>query len=182
MSLFVAVIPSVHAREHLHDVLSDVRHRPGVDRVRWTALDRWHLTLGFLGDPPEHVDENVTECLAPLGSLPAISRLRLVGAGSFGRTVLWIGVDDGPGRDALADIARRIPALVRGTGAVVDRREWRPHLTVGRLRGGSPGPVVQALATYCGPVWDVQEIHLIRSTGGAAPVHHRIASVPLLGT
>ncbi len=181
MSLFVAVVPPAHAREHLHDALTDVRRRPGVDRVRWTSLDRWHITLGFLGDPPEQVDEDVAESLSVLVELPAITGVHLRGAGSFGRTVVWTGVAEGPGRDAFADIARRIPALVRGTGAAVDRREWRPHLTIGRLRGGSPDPAVQALAAYCGPVWDVQEIHLIRSTGGAAPVHHRIATVPLLG-
>lgn len=182
MSLFVAVVPPAPAREDLHDAITDVRRHPGMDRVHWTSLDSWHITLAFLGDPPEHVDEDVTEALQQLGERPAITGLQLVGAGSFGRTVLWIGVGEGAGHDSLADIARRIPTLVRGTGAVADRREWRPHLTVGRLRGGSPDPAVHALATYRGPTWDVDEIHLVRSTGGPAPVHHRIATLHLLGT
>lgn len=182
MSLFVAVVPPARACEHLHDALTDVRRRPGMARVRWTSPDRWHITLAFLGDPPEHVDEDAAEALQPLTALPAITGLQLTGAGSFGRTVLWIGVGEGSGRDALATAARRIPSLMRGTGAVAERREWRPHLTVGRLRGGSPDPAVTALAVYRGPTWDVDEIHLIRSTGGPTPVHHRITTLPLQGT
>lgn len=182
MSLFVAVVPPARACEHLHDALTDVRRRPGMAEVRWTSLDRWHVTLAFLGDPPDHVDDDVADALQPLTALPAIAGLQLAGAGSFGRTVLWVGMGDGAGHDSLADIARRIPTLVRGTGAVADRREWRPHLTVGRLRGGSPDPAVHALAAYRGPGWDVDEIHLIRSTGGPTPVHHWIATLHLLGT
>lgn len=182
MSLFVAVMPPAPACEHLHDVVTDVRRRPGLEKVRWTAPERWHITLAFLGDPPEHVDEDVAEALQQWGEHAAITGMQLTGAGSYRRTVLWIGVGEGSGRDALAAAARRIPALVRGTGAAADRREWRPHLTVGRLRGGAPDPAVAALASYRGPTWDVHEIHLIRSTGGAAPVHHRIATVSLVGT
>lgn len=150
--------------------------------VRWTSVDRWHITLAFLGDPPEHVDEDVAESLRGLSEQRALTGLHLAGAGSFGRTVLWVGIAEGPGRSALTDIARRVPALTRGTGTVADRRQWRPHLTIGRLRGGSPDPAVHALAAYRGPTWHVDEIHLIRSTGGPTPVHHRIATLRLLGT
>lgn len=182
MTLFVAVVPPGPACEHLHDAVTDVRRRPGLEKVRWTSPDHWHITLAFLGDPPEHVDEDVAEALQPWGAHPAITGLQLTGAGSFSRTVLWIGVGEGSGRDALAVAARRIPELLRGTGVVADRREWRPHLTIGRLRGGSPDPAVTALASYRGPTWDVNEIHLMRSTGGPAPVHHGIATVSLVGT
>lgn len=182
MSLFVAVVPPAPVREHLHDSITDVRRRPGMEGVRWTSLDRWHITLAFLGDPPEHVDEDVADALQPLTARPAVADLQLTGAGSFGRTVLWIGVGEGAAREGLADIAQRIPSRVRGTGAVADRRVWRPHLTVGRLRSGSPDPAVTALTAYRGQTWDVTEIHLIRSTGGPSPVHHRITTVPLLGT
>lgn len=180
MSLFVAVIPPPHVIEDLHDTITDVRRRVDARSVHWTTPDRWHLTIAFLGDPDESAEEEVAQHLQPLQGLRCAVDARLASAGAFGRQVVWIGLEDGPAKDALALIAGRIPGLVRGTGVTPDRRTWRPHLTIARLRSGSPDPPVSALSAYQGPMWDVDAVHLIRSSGGPRPVHHRIAQWDLV--
>ncbi len=175
----MAVVPPLTVIEHLHDLLTDVRRHVPERSIRWTSPERWHVTLAFMGDPDEDVDEDVAEHLAPLEQQPSIAQARLAGAGAFGRQVLWIGLEDSPALDTLAGVARSIPALVRGTGVVPDRRAWRPHLTIARLRAGSPDVLVHALAAYRGPAWDIDELHLVRSSGGAQPVHRIVASLPL---
>lgn len=179
MSLFVAVIPPAHVVEDLHDTLTDVRRRVPNGSVRWTSPGRWHITLAFLGDPDEDIDEDVVEHLASLHDGAPIDGARLASAGEFGRQVLWLGLEDGPATSALASIARAVPALVRGIGVVPDRRPWRPHLTIARMRTGSGGPLVQALATYRGPSWTIDALHLVRSTGGPQPIHRTVASFAL---
>lgn len=179
MSLFVAVIPPADVIEDLHDAITDVRRRVDARTIRWTSPDRWHLTLAFLGEPDDSVDEDVAEHLGALSQHSRITGARLTSAGAFGRQIAWIGLEDGPAKDALAHIAGRIPGLVRGTGVTPDRRTWRPHLTIARLRSGSPDALVSALSTYRGPAWDIDAVHLIRSTGGPHPVHHHVERYPM---
>lgn len=182
-SLFVAVVPPVDVIEHLHDTVADVRHRLRAPDLRWTAPDRWHITIAYLGEPPEPVDETVADHLTSLTEDPAVRGVRLSGSGSFGGSVLWTGVEEGPARDQRAALARTIPALVRGSGAIPDRRAWRPHLTVARVRGRDRQGVLNshsaALSGYQGLHWDVTDLRLIRSSGGPRPVHEVVATFPL---
>ncbi len=181
MSLFVAARPDAVAVEDLADALHAVRRLPSAADVRWTSPDLWHITLAFLGDPDDAVDEEVADRLRAWSELAPIDGLRLAGAGAFGRQVLWAGVEEGPSRDRLAALAHGLPALVRGSGAVPDRRTWRPHVTIGRLRRGSPDPFVAALLAYRGPAWSVADVELVRSTGGPRPHHEVVARIPLDG-
>lgn len=183
MSLFVAVIPPAHVVEHLRDALTDVRRRVDAPSVSWTSPDRWHLTLAFLGEPGSRsarIDPIAAEHLLPLQGLPCAGDARLTSAGAFGRQVVWIGLEDGSAKDDLALIAGRISGLVGGTGLAPDRRPWQPHLTIARLRSGSPDALVSALSTYRGPTWNAEAVHLIRSTGGPHPVHECLQSYPLV--
>ncbi len=181
MSLFVAVRPEEGAIEDLQEVLHSLRRLPSAPDVRWISPDLWHITVGFLGDPDDAVDEEVAERLHDWSEYAPIDGVRLASAGAFGRQVLWAGVEEGASRDRLAAFAHALPALVRGSGAVPDRRTWRPHLTIGRMRRGSPLPFVDALLGYRGPQWSVTEVELIRSTGGPRPHHEIVARISLDG-
>lgn len=179
MSLFVAVRPGEAALEDLQDALSRIRRSGRVDGTRWQPPSRWHLTLAFLGNPDDDVAAEVADRLATFTGHPRIEGLQLRGAGTFGGQVIWVGLAPGPPHDALAEIARALPPLMRGSGAVTDWRAWRAHLTVARTRRGAAGPLVDALAAYSGPMWDASELHLIQSTGGPRPVHQVIATATL---
>ncbi len=179
MSLFIAVRPSLDAVEHLQDALHDLRRLPSADDVRWTSSAMWHITLGFLGDPDAAVDEEIVDRLSGWSGRGAIDGARLESAGRFGREVLWVGLAEGPAREELTGLSREIPPLLRGSGAVVDRRTWRPHLTIGRMRRGSPELWADALSSYRGPTWSVQEIEVVRSSGGPRPHHEVVGRIPL---
>ena len=177
MSLFVAVRPEAGAIEDLQEAVQSLRRLPSAADVRWTSPDLWHITLGFLGDPDDAVDEEVAERLRDWSDHAPIHGVRIASSGAFGRQILWAGVEEGASRDRLAAFARALPSLVRGSGAVPDRRTWRPHLTIGRMRRGSPVPFVDALRGYRGPEWPVTEVELIRSTGGPRPHHEILARI-----
>ncbi len=142
--LFVAVWPSREASEVLAGL-----PRPDLPGVRWTAPDRLHVTMRFLGD----CDEG--EAVAALSGLrlssaevalgPAVERL--------GRAVLVV-----PAR-GLDDLAAEVISATRHIGQSPPDRPFTAHLTVARYKGRPPdgyAPPVHAAFT-------ATEIALVRS-------------------
>lgn len=152
MRLFVALRPPPEA-------VADLRAR----LPRWpTAPERWHLTLAFLGElaGPAEVHEQLLTVRRPPFDL------RLEGSGTFGRQgPVWVGV--GGDADALHDLQHDVAAAVQAAGVQLERKAYRPHLTVGRR--GHPEPA--ALSGYRGPQWRAHEVELVRSDVGREVVH-----------
>ena len=149
--------------------VEDLRAR----RPRWpSAPERWHVTLAFLGDTgaPDVVDEQLRTRLAGASGFD----LRLEGSGTFGRNgPVWVGV--GGDVDALRDLAAQVAGAAGAAGIALERRAFRPHLTVGKR--GHPSPT--SLAAYRGPTWRATEVELVRSDLGRTVVHTVLQRYPL---
>lgn len=182
MSLFVAVRPSLEALEDLEAAIDRVRRDPRAADLHWQPTSRWHVTMAFLGEASDDATDVAVEVLTQTaGGLPG-SRIRLEGSGVFGRQILWVGVvgaSDADG-DALATSGRLIQARLRRNGLPLERRPWRPHLTVARTRHADARPAVHLLAGYSGPAWPVAELILVRSEGGPSPRHTVVHTVPVV--
>jgi 2'-5' RNA ligase len=158
-----------------------LRGAPGAPR--WTAPDRWHLTLLFLGRVPvADVDGLVAAATPAVAATPPLT-LRLAGGGRFGSRrrpqVCWAGVT-GDG-DSLGALAGRLARVAAGRGLPVEERPFRAHLTLGRWRPGRPGDgdLPDRLAGYRGPCWPVTEVELLESALGAVPRYERVAAWPV---
>ena len=179
MSLFVAVRPDETATDDLADVVDRARRSPAAAGLRWQPAAQWHVTLAFLGEPADLDLAEVASRLSALAERRAVTGVRIAGAGCFGRQILWMGLGDDAAVATLAGVAAAIPPLLRGSGLTVDRRPWRPHLTIARARHGDARPVVPHLAGYRGPAWDASTLLLVHSTGGPHPQHHVVHELPL---
>lgn len=187
----MALYPPESALDHLAAAVR--RLRLGVaaasgTNVRLTARPLWHVTLAFLGEVP---DERAGDAQAALESAVADWRagtggpsLRLAGAGRFGRgrtTVLWVGMAGD--LTAVEGLARQVRRALRRARLPFDRKPFRPHLTFARPGDRLPAADVAAdlatLATYEGPTWRLDAVHLVRSHLGPTPVHERLATVRL---
>ena len=179
--LFVAVHPPAAAREHLAAELAGLRGTAG--EPRWTAPERWHLTLLFVGAVPDRQVAGLTAALGADIVAGAPARLRLAGAGRFGTVrrpqVAWVGVDGDLA--ALGDLAARLARTARRLRLEVEERPFRPHLTVGRWPPGRPadGRLTDRLAGYRGPDWPVDAVRLLESRLGARPPYPVLARWPL---
>lgn len=147
--------------------------------------DQMHLTLAFLGEQPDDLIEAAHQALEGV-RFPAFE-LQLRGLGTFGNrepTVLWAGVRDATQVKALHD--RILPAL-HGAGLPLERRRFRPHVTVARFdRSGQPeherlAKFLARWESFPSPPFTVEGFGLWRSTLlKAGAVHDELARYPLI--
>ena len=138
MRLFVAVWLDKELRETVGDFIAELAH--GSSGVKWAAPEQLHFTLKFLGEQ----DPGIVARLSPLlsGAVKEISpfTLSLSGGGVFpsprSPRVLWLGVKEGGAE--LAGLAARIEEAGEKAGLPREKRGFRPHLTIGRVKKNAP--------------------------------------------
>lgn len=188
----MAVYPTDGALEHFAAAVARLRLGMAATagtNVRLVARPLWHVTLAFLG---EVADDRAPEVAAALQA--GVSRwrtagdhapgLRLAGGGRFGRrqsALLWVGLDGEVA--ALRSLSGAVRRELRRARVQFDHKPFRPHLTFARpgerLGAADLAADLATLRGYEGPGWTVDAVYLVRSQLGPAPVHERIATVPL---
>lgn len=157
--------------------------------VKWARPDSIHLTLKFLGEVSSDILPQLEAAAlrACEPTLPFI--LQVAGAGAFPGLnrpqVVWIGVSD-PSQ-SLPDVAARLNALAAPLGIPSEKRPYRPHLTLGRVRSEGPAPElagrIRGLEGLVGPSFNVERLVLMESVlkpSGAQ--YSRLFDVPFGGT
>jgi 2'-5' RNA ligase len=170
-------VPPPAALDHLDGALRRLRDRPGAPR--WVGRDLQHVTLAFFGEVAE---ATVPALTAAVGAALAVVvvHLRLTGAGTFPAKgdprVLWVGVDGDV--EQLAELAAAAADAGRSVGVPIERRAYRPHVTVGRWPHSDRGDrrIATALGNYAGPHFTTGEVVLMRSHHGSAPRYEMIAA------
>ncbi len=138
-SFLAAELPP-HARAQTLQAIEQLR-KAIPDGVRWVPPENLHLTLKFLGNvDPERIPELIAAANARLQGAASFE-VELGGLGVFPNAqrarVVWLGVCAGGAE--LARLARKLDRAAGRIGVERERRPFRTHLTLGRLR--QPGPV-----------------------------------------
>jgi 2'-5' RNA ligase len=112
-------------------------------KLKWTNLEKLHITTKFIGEWPEDRMEEMTAALqgvsAPGAIEIAVRGLRWVPDPRRPR-MLWASVEAAP---ELASLARATEQAVHALGVPVEDRKYSPHLTLARIGDRAP------LATLC---------------------------------
>ena len=109
--------------------------------LHWTAPERLHITLQFLGEQPDHRLETIYSALEDIEFAPL--ELRCEGVGQFSSGVIWLGVDPQP---ALDQLQRQIGQQLRAAGSALQQRRFIPHITLGRCPGNRLERVLEHVA------------------------------------
>lgn len=109
--------------------------------------DTFHVTLAFLGDDvTEEALGMLHDQIAALRE-PAVP-LHVTGLGTLGAaspSVLMAEVARDPALEALQ---ARVSSCARRAGIVLERRRFRPHVTLARFRHGIAGPDIERLRRF----------------------------------
>ena len=179
---FIAIDFPDETRKALEDIQRELK-RCGAG-VRWVKPRSIHLTLKFLGNiQPAQVEDIARAVAQEIRDQPPIT-LRPAGLGAFPNLrkprVIWIGMDGEVQR--LNGIQARVEKALEPLGFAREKRGFRPHLTIGRVkdRRGLQS-LADAMATLNVPEFnsfDADEIILyksdLRPTGAIYTKLHRM--------
>lgn len=137
MRLFIATTFPAEVLRAVNERVSKIKTK--LPPASWVRPESQHLTLAFLGDHKNEVVEplsrSVTESLE--GSTPFEARLR--GCGFFPNPrharVGWVGVVP---EESFRAIAERVRSAVKDAGVALDGSDFKPHLTLMRMRDRWP--------------------------------------------
>ena len=110
------------------------RRQSGLPGAQWRTADQLHLTLAFYGEIEERRADDLA---AELGRAAAGGpfEFELRGVGAFGDAhrshTLWAGVEP---NERLSVLAGRCRAAGERAGVTMERRDYRPHVTLAYLK------------------------------------------------
>jgi len=134
MRTFIAIDLDGAIKKELAALVEELR--PLGKNIRWVKPAGMHLTLKFLGEISDQQARDVCASAKEIAGRHQAFHLALKSTGVFppGRRdprVLWVGAENNPGLIGLqADVDRGLERL----GWEREKREYHPHLTLGRVK------------------------------------------------
>jgi 2'-5' RNA ligase len=104
--------------------------------LKVVATDQLHLTVKFLGDTDEGMIPEIVAAIREATSGDRPFEIRVRGTGAFPSlsrmNVVWVGVE---GAEPLAKIAEALEISLESLGFPRERRSWKAHVTLARVKG-----------------------------------------------
>lgn len=120
----------------LLETFEKIRNLLKSERIAWVNPQQMHITIQFLGDTAEETLPLLIEKLSPVISDFKPFEFQILNAGVFKNRddpkVLWM-VCTMP--DSMAQLQNAIKKTLAGFGYKGEERPFRPHITLGRIKG-----------------------------------------------
>jgi len=131
---FIAIALPEEIKDSIQDIVSGLREKNPA--VRWVRPEGMHLTLKFLGNIDESFVETLSLGLDDVVAQYSCLKLTLSRLGVFPNVrrprIVWIGLTGNI--ENLSHLAGSIDALSFQFGIERERREFKSHITLGRLK------------------------------------------------
>ena len=179
MRAFIAIPLPPSVRRALGSLAADVGRAWDEGAVRWIPPDNIHLTLRFLDDTDAGLVPALAQVLDELAAAHAAFPLALQGTGAFPNPprarVIWAGLDDP--QQGLPRLKKELDRRLQSLGWPSEKRPFRPHLTIGRVRERGRPPAGPWLVEPPKVAFDAEAVELVESTlkptGAEYRVRHR---------
>lgn len=130
--IFIGIPVDKHSQQQINKLLEPIKGSR--QDIRWVAENNRHLSLAFLGDQPISRVDNLLRRFAETYQQEKQFRYRLSSLNRFpdsrGRI---IALTDEPDR-CLDNLFQITLKLLQKINIEIDRKKFRPHITLGRIR------------------------------------------------
>ncbi len=139
--IFIAVNLPKKIKEELADLIFVLQKNNQRSFIKWVNPENLHITLHFLGYLDEEKIKKVSQIMeekiqpmrgelqiANIGAFPNLSRPRVIFA-----TIEEIG------DKRLSNLQKELGIYLEKEGFEIEKRPWRPHLTLARIKNSTPG-------------------------------------------
>ncbi len=167
MRLFIAIGISEEVKKEIASLIGKLKKHD--TNIKWVKPENIHLTIKFLGEVNPEKLKDIEKALSFVASRYSTFMLYSKGTGVFPHyarpRVLWVGLNND---SHLEEIYRDINNELVSLGFEPEKRDFRPHLTIGRVK--SPKgltPLLKELRGYMDKDFGkitVSEILLMKST------------------
>lgn len=166
MRLFIAIHFPAEILANLNARVAALR--PRLPAASWVKEGSQHVTLAFLGEQPESAVDAIAPALqTALHPLPRFDA-RLHGCGFFPNPrrarVGWVGLEP---EEPFVRAAAAVREAVTAHGIKLDAAEFRPHLTLMRMRDSWPPASIElfskSLRDYASTSFPVDAVTLFAS-------------------
>lgn len=177
---FIGLPLPVEYQDRLKSLTTQLARKTGAG-ISWTRPGNWHLTLRFLGDVPESGIEPLSRTLS--GLVFDSFDFQAEGCGFFPDRhrprVVWLGL--GKGAEQSKALALAVDKQIKPLGFEPEKKPFRPHLTIGRVRKPSKRDwqsVERAVNSERWPLFRAREFILWQSIlGQGGPRYIELARV-----
>jgi 2'-5' RNA ligase len=140
--------------------------------VRWVDPKGIHITLKFLGEVSEELIDEIVLSMEETASSNRPFKLQVGGVGAFPNLnrpqLAWVGVKGE--MDKLNTLQKKIEQNIEQLGFPREKRDYSPHLTLGRVRNEAPdfdrqklGKLLSTTTFASNVPVDVEAVHLFKS-------------------
>jgi len=116
-------------------------------RISWVKPESLHLTLKFLGDTPANRVDEIAAALQEITATSTPFAADISGSGAFPNDkaprVLWVGINNDSG--TLLKLTKAIDERLHRFGFAKEKRDFTPHLTIGRVKDSRLPEIIRAL-------------------------------------
>ena len=181
MRLFIGLDVPYEMRRNLELVLQLLKPTA---QISWSPLSNLHITNRFIGEWPEARLEELGSALLGVPR-PGELRISIRGIGWYPNPhhprVLYAGIS---APEALTQLARDTDAACCTIGMAREVRDFRPHLTLARIKGAADLVALRAaiasLPTADFGTYSAAQYHLYESKlSPSGSVYTKLASYPL---
>jgi 2'-5' RNA ligase len=179
---------AIQLTQDIHDKLKRLQSdlAPSMPDVRWTKYGNIHLTLKFLGDIQISRVDKIVDSLKEIAAQSSPFTMNLTGVGAFPNCrkprIVWVGTEKGT--DELIKLAKSVEFSMKKLGFPREKRPFRPHLTVGRIRTLKKPDITTKALEQCsvGKIGDmpVERLSFVKSQlNPAGSIYTSLAELPL---
>lgn len=165
--LFIAIDFPKETKKEIAGLIDKLKRQ--YPKIRWEKEENLHLTLKFLGATDEKKIKEVVEGIkkATLGIKPFWFQLEKLGFFLRQSLIVWLGAKS---QEGLFKITQNLENEMARLGFPKERREFSPHITIGRAKRVFPRKkwqkVAQEIRNFPTPPFSkfkVKEITLMKS-------------------